>query len=104
MRPPAVVVNILTNLCRIIPTWKIIPTQDVIDVAFRDPQVRQEVVIFFFPTFLAWATHTISKIDIVRGFYLIFKLPELMKLNNFKFSHEDRFDQILFATKVGHAF
>ncbi|KAI8563795.1 hypothetical protein RHMOL_Rhmol03G0136900 [Rhododendron molle] len=43
VRPPALVVNILTKLCRIIPTWKIIPTPDIIDVAFRDPEVRQEI-------------------------------------------------------------
>ncbi|KAI8563796.1 hypothetical protein RHMOL_Rhmol03G0136900 [Rhododendron molle] len=47
VRPPALVVNILTKLCRIIPTWKIIPTPDIIDVAFRDPEVRQEVSIPF---------------------------------------------------------
>ncbi|KAH7853365.1 hypothetical protein Vadar_001617 [Vaccinium darrowii] len=44
VRPLAVVVNVLTKLCRIIPTWKIIPTQDIIDVAFRDPEVRQEAI------------------------------------------------------------
>ncbi|XP_057484754.1 caffeoylshikimate esterase-like [Actinidia eriantha] len=43
MKPHPVVVNVLTKLCRIIPTWKIIPTQDIVDVAFRDPQVRQEI-------------------------------------------------------------
>lgn len=43
MRPNPVVISILTKLCHIIPTWKIIPTQDIIDLAFRDPAVRQEV-------------------------------------------------------------
>ncbi|PSR93068.1 Caffeoylshikimate esterase, partial [Actinidia chinensis var. chinensis] len=43
MKPHPVVVNVLTKLCRIIPTWKIIPTQDIVDVAFRDPEVRQEI-------------------------------------------------------------
>ncbi|KAE9445343.1 hypothetical protein C3L33_22758, partial [Rhododendron williamsianum] len=47
VRPPALVVNVLTKLCRIIPTWKIIPTPDIIDVACRDPEVRQEVSIPF---------------------------------------------------------
>ncbi|KAI5659890.1 hypothetical protein M9H77_28683 [Catharanthus roseus] len=43
MRPHPIVVNILTKLSYLIPTWKIIPTQDVIDAAFRDPQVRKEI-------------------------------------------------------------
>ncbi|KAI8557090.1 hypothetical protein RHMOL_Rhmol05G0307600 [Rhododendron molle] len=47
VRPSTLVVNVLTKLCRIIPTWKIIPTPDIIDVAFRDPEVRQEVSIPF---------------------------------------------------------
>lgn len=43
MRPSPVVTTVLTKLSEIIPTWKLIPTQDVIDAAFRDPQIRKEV-------------------------------------------------------------
>ncbi|KAL6980458.1 acylglycerol lipase [Sarracenia purpurea var. burkii] len=43
MKPNPVVVNLLSKLSRLIPTWKIIPTQDIIDAAFRDPQVRSEI-------------------------------------------------------------
>ncbi|KAG6430589.1 hypothetical protein SASPL_108659 [Salvia splendens] len=43
MKPSPVVITILTALARIIPTWKLTPTPDIIDIAFRDPQVRQEV-------------------------------------------------------------
>ncbi|PON91486.1 Alpha/beta hydrolase fold [Trema orientale] len=43
MRPHPVVINILTKLCKIIPTWKIIPTNDVIDLAFKVPEVREAV-------------------------------------------------------------
>lgn len=43
MRPSPVVITILTALARIIPTWKLTPTPDVVDLAFRDPQVREEV-------------------------------------------------------------
>ncbi|XAR72060.1 2-acylglycerol O-acyltransferase [Bertholletia excelsa] len=43
IKPSPLVVTVLTKLCRIIPTWKIIPTQDIIDVAFRLPEVRQQV-------------------------------------------------------------
>ncbi|XP_009775188.1 caffeoylshikimate esterase-like [Nicotiana sylvestris] len=43
MRPSPIVISILTKLCNIIPTWKLIPTQDVVDSAFRDPEVRKEI-------------------------------------------------------------
>lgn len=43
MKPHPIVINVLTKLSHVIPTWKIIPTQDVIDAAFRLPQVRDEV-------------------------------------------------------------
>lgn len=47
MKPNPVVIKILTALARIIPTWKLTPTPDVVDLAFRDPQVRQEVTYLF---------------------------------------------------------
>ncbi|KAL4016213.1 hypothetical protein IC575_023852 [Cucumis melo] len=43
MRPNPLVISFLTKLCKIIPTWKIIPTQDVIDFAFKLPQVRKQI-------------------------------------------------------------
>lgn len=43
IRPSPVVIKILTALARVIPTWKLTPTPDIIDIAFRDPQVRNEV-------------------------------------------------------------
>lgn len=43
VKPNPLVINVLTKLTRVIPTWKIIPTQDLVDIAFRDPQVRKEV-------------------------------------------------------------
>lgn len=43
MRPNPMVISILTKLCRIIPTWRIVPTPDIIDAAFRDPQIRKEI-------------------------------------------------------------
>lgn len=48
LRPHPMVISVLTKLTRIIPTWKIIPTQDIIDAAFRVPEVREEVYIFLF--------------------------------------------------------
>ncbi|KAL1545686.1 acylglycerol lipase [Salvia divinorum] len=43
IKPSPVVITILTALARFIPTWKLTPTPDIIHIAFRDPQVRQEV-------------------------------------------------------------
>lgn len=38
-------VNVLTRVEEIIPKWKIVPTKDVIDSAFKDPVKREEVKI-----------------------------------------------------------
>ncbi|KAH7548004.1 hypothetical protein JRO89_XS14G0052200 [Xanthoceras sorbifolium] len=47
VKPPQAVVSVLNKLCKFIPTWKIIPGQDIIDVAFKEPHIRQEVTIPF---------------------------------------------------------
>ncbi|GLU07377.1 hypothetical protein SLE2022_243380 [Rubroshorea leprosula] len=43
VKPHPLVVNILTKMEEIIPKWKIVPTKDVIDSAFKDPIKREEV-------------------------------------------------------------
>jgi acylglycerol lipase len=43
MKPNPVTITVLKLLSHIIPTWKIIPAPDVIDVAFRDPEIRKEI-------------------------------------------------------------
>ncbi|XVE69044.1 hypothetical protein DITRI_Ditri09bG0118000 [Diplodiscus trichospermus] len=43
MRPNPLVINILQKLNKFIPTWKIIPTPDVIDLAFRQPEIRAQI-------------------------------------------------------------
>ncbi|XP_057963910.1 caffeoylshikimate esterase-like isoform X2 [Malania oleifera] len=43
VKPHPVVVNILTRVEEIIPKWKIVPTKDVINSAFKDPVKREEV-------------------------------------------------------------
>ncbi|KAK6929281.1 Serine aminopeptidase, S33, partial [Dillenia turbinata] len=43
MRPHPVVVTILTKLCNFIPTWRIVPTQDVVDAAIKETKRREEV-------------------------------------------------------------
>ncbi|RZC21800.1 Caffeoylshikimate esterase isoform A, partial [Glycine soja] len=43
VKPHPVVVNILTKVEDIIPKWKIVPTKDVIDSAFKDPAKRERI-------------------------------------------------------------
>ena len=53
LKPPAIITTILTKLSGFIPTWKIVPTKNIIDTAFKDPIKRQEVtsipkrIVFF---------------------------------------------------------
>jgi hypothetical protein len=47
LRPNAMMVSILSALSRIIPTWKIIPTVDIVDIAFKVPEVREQVYYIF---------------------------------------------------------
>lgn len=43
LKPHPMVVNLLTRVEEIIPKWKIVPTKDVIDSAFKDPIKREEI-------------------------------------------------------------
>ncbi|KAJ9540053.1 hypothetical protein OSB04_026559 [Centaurea solstitialis] len=43
MKPPQIVVNVLVQLTKFIPTWKVVPGQDIIELAFRDPEIREEI-------------------------------------------------------------
>jgi len=43
IKPNTMVVGILSALSKVIPSWKLVPTQDIIDVAFKVPEVRQQV-------------------------------------------------------------
>ncbi|RAL51228.1 hypothetical protein DM860_010730 [Cuscuta australis] len=43
IKPHPMVIRALTQLSKVIPTWRLIPTQDLVEVAFRDPQVRDEI-------------------------------------------------------------
>ncbi|GKG13513.1 hypothetical protein Tco_0350473, partial [Tanacetum coccineum] len=43
MKPSPLMFNVLVQLIRFIPTWKIVPGQDLLEIAFRDPKIRQEV-------------------------------------------------------------
>ncbi|KAG7017996.1 Caffeoylshikimate esterase [Cucurbita argyrosperma subsp. argyrosperma] len=43
VKPHPLVVNLLTRVEEIIPKWKIVPTKDVINSAFKDPIKREEI-------------------------------------------------------------
>ncbi|KAL1201271.1 Caffeoylshikimate esterase [Cardamine amara subsp. amara] len=43
IKPHPMVITFLTKLTRFIPTWKIIPTNDIIDVAFKESHIRKQV-------------------------------------------------------------
>ncbi|TVU19009.1 hypothetical protein EJB05_35132 [Eragrostis curvula] len=43
VKPHPVVVSLLTQVEEIIPKWKIVPTKDVIDSAFKDPVKREKI-------------------------------------------------------------
>lgn len=46
VKPHPLVVTLLTQVEEIIPKWKIVPTKDVIDSAFKDPIKREKVQTF----------------------------------------------------------
>ncbi|KAK9733692.1 hypothetical protein RND81_04G085000 [Saponaria officinalis] len=43
VKPHPIVINLLTRVEEVIPKWKIVPTKDVIDSAFKDPVKREEI-------------------------------------------------------------
>ncbi|XP_059294825.1 caffeoylshikimate esterase [Lycium ferocissimum] len=43
VKPHPMVISLLTKVEDVIPRWKIVPTKDVIDAAFKDPAKREEV-------------------------------------------------------------
>ncbi|KAF8397559.1 hypothetical protein HHK36_016478 [Tetracentron sinense] len=43
MRPHPLVLSVLAKLCRVIPKWKIVPTQDINAFAIKEPEIREEV-------------------------------------------------------------
>jgi acylglycerol lipase len=43
VKPHPVVISLLTQVEDVIPRWKIVPTKDVIDAAFKDPAKREKI-------------------------------------------------------------
>ena len=42
MIPPAIVVATLKFLARLVPRWKVVPTQDICELAFRVPEKQRK--------------------------------------------------------------
>ncbi|KAJ0102920.1 hypothetical protein Patl1_06238 [Pistacia atlantica] len=45
MKPHPLIISILIMVCKLIPQWKINQNKDIINIAFKEPQVRQQVYI-----------------------------------------------------------
>ncbi|KAL8166793.1 hypothetical protein V2J09_008292, partial [Rumex salicifolius] len=43
VKPSPLVLSILTKLCNVIPTWKIVPGDDIMKAALRDPEAIKQV-------------------------------------------------------------
>ncbi|ESW14694.1 hypothetical protein PHAVU_007G009500 [Phaseolus vulgaris] len=43
MKPNSMVVSVLSALSKVAPSWRIVPSPDVIDMAFKEPKVREEI-------------------------------------------------------------
>ncbi|XP_042512601.1 caffeoylshikimate esterase-like isoform X2 [Macadamia integrifolia] len=43
MKPHPLVIKAMVSFCKIIPTWKIIPTKDILDLAIKEQEWRDEV-------------------------------------------------------------
>ncbi|KAJ8466804.1 hypothetical protein OPV22_029356 [Ensete ventricosum] len=43
MKPHPVVMSTLGKLCNVIPTWRIVPTKDIIDIGFKVAEKREEI-------------------------------------------------------------
>lgn len=43
VKPHPVVISILIKLCSFIPTWKIVPGSDILDIAIKEPHIRTQV-------------------------------------------------------------
>nr|GMD64005.1 caffeoylshikimate esterase [Ipomoea batatas] len=48
VKPHPLVISLLTKVEDVIPKWKIVPSKDIIDSAFKDPVKREEITLPFF--------------------------------------------------------
>eukprot|EP00268_Persea_americana_P065982 TRINITY_DN8895_c0_g1_i4.p1 TRINITY_DN8895_c0_g1~~TRINITY_DN8895_c0_g1_i4.p1 ORF type:complete len:168 (-),score=15.05 TRINITY_DN8895_c0_g1_i4:947-1450(-) len=52
MKPHPIVIYTLKNLAKVIPTWKIVPSEDFLALAIKSPQLREEVNCIFANVYL----------------------------------------------------
>ena len=48
VKPHPLVISILKKLTAIVPTWKLVPTKDIIDTAFKDPEKKHKVLKLYY--------------------------------------------------------
>jgi hypothetical protein len=44
MKPGPILLGALEMICRVMPTWKIIPAKDMLDKVIKDPEIRGQVI------------------------------------------------------------
>ncbi|XP_031254290.1 caffeoylshikimate esterase-like isoform X2 [Pistacia vera] len=55
MKPHPLIISILIMVCKLIPQWKINQNKDIINIAFKEPQVRENKYCYKGPLFLKTA-------------------------------------------------
>ncbi|XP_057776617.1 caffeoylshikimate esterase-like isoform X2 [Salvia miltiorrhiza] len=67
VKPHPIIISLLTRVEDVIPKWKIVPTKDVIDSAFKDPVKREEVTLPFLV--LHGEADTVTDPEVSKGLY-----------------------------------
>ncbi|KAL0435896.1 UNVERIFIED_CONTAM: hypothetical protein Sradi_0297500 [Sesamum radiatum] len=74
LKPHPLVISLLTAVEDVIPKWKIVPTKDVIDSAFKDPIKREEVGLNIVSASPVWKHQKITTLLIfLAGYRLLFR-------------------------------
>lgn len=93
MKPHPVLVNILTRVEEIIPKWKIVPTKDVIDSAFKDSIKREEVMsffLFFIRISILYGSYYLTLSNWINGLIIIYGHFTLLQIRNNKLIYQDK--------------
>lgn len=72
MKPGPILLGALEMICRIVPTWKIIPAKDMLDKVCKDPELREQVVERNFIKIFT----TAGKLVYIIQFILLWRQPD----------------------------
>lgn len=92
MKPSPFVISILTKLISVIPKWKIIPSQDIIEISYKEPEFRKQVCFFLY--------NIVIKIISIQK--LSKKLINMLDLIFSTLWYGLRFEKILYVTEDDH--